>query len=553
MHHLVLRRTFTSQILALAFAFIAQRPIAAQVASAPQSQPATAPASPAATQPATQPAEPLTFTVTYDPGITDSFTGRVYLMMSSHIEGHRGGVEPRSGPNWFAPQPFFAMDVVDWKPDRPLTFDDAAHGFPGKLSEVETKRNGYLVQAVLRRNPDSPTIGEGPGTAYSTMMRHMVDGPSGGNVELRIDQVVPPDSFVESDRIKLITLRSKLLSDFHQRDIRMRASVILPRSYMLEPERRYPALYWIGGFGSDHNDYRFKLRQWDATGLGEHIIRIVLDPQCYGGHHAFADSANNGPRGRALIEELIPHLEQNFRLVSAPSARYVSGHSSGGWSSLWLQVAYPDFFGGCFALAPDPVDFRDFQKIDLYKPGTNMYVDDSGGRRPIARISDGAGGEHVILWYEPFAKMETVIGEGGQLRSFEWVFSPRNANTGLPEPLYDRETGLVDAQVAHAWRRYDIRMLLADNWPTLGPKLGNGKELNVFMGAADTFYLNGATELLKSALENLKTEATVELFPGEDHGFNPITMRDLSQRIDRRIVEQFNANHPDHARPMTYD
>ncbi len=39
-----------------------------------------------------------------------------------------------------------------------------------------------------------------------------------------------------------------------------------------------------------------------------------------------------------------------------------SGHSSGGWSSLWLQIEHPEVFGGVWSLAPDPVDFRDFVK-----------------------------------------------------------------------------------------------------------------------------------------------------------------------------------------------
>jgi len=47
----------------------------------------------------------------------------------------------------------------------------------------------------------------------------------------------------------------------------------------------------------------------------------------------------------------------------------------------------------------------------------------------------------------------------------------------------------------------------------LGPKL-SGK-LHVFQGELDTFYLDGATRLLKDSLARLKSDAVVEIFPGK--------------------------------------
>ena len=66
---------------------------------------------------------------------------------------------------------------------------------------------------------------------------------------------------------------------------------------------------------------------------------IFLDGMFNGGHQEFADSATYGPWGTALTTEFIPKTESYFRAVDSPSARFVSGHSSGGWSALWLQVS----------------------------------------------------------------------------------------------------------------------------------------------------------------------------------------------------------------------
>jgi hypothetical protein len=486
-------------------------------------------AAPADTGPAhatlTPAARGLRATVTYDAALGTSYSGRVYLMTSSIDQR-----EPRDGPSWFGTQPFFAMDVIDWTPGTPLLIDGgtATHGYPGPLSELPP--GTYWVQAVIRRNPDSPRIGTAAGNAYSRR-RQVTISPDGAasDLVLHIDQVVVERPFRETRRLRLVELRSDLLSAFHGRDIVMRAAVILPRGYDAQSSRRYPTQYVIGGFGSDHRSAPGLQRRSDASAFGDQLVRVIPDPQCFGGHHVFADSASNGPRGRALVEELIPHLERSFALVPESWGRFVSGHSSGGWSSLWLQVTYPTFFGGTWSSAPDPVDFRDFQRIDLYEPGANMYRDPAGARRPLARR-----GTTVVKWYDDFAAMDVVHGEGGQLRSFEWVFSPRGED-GLPLPLYDRESGAVDPAVAAAWRRYDIQLILERNWTQLREPLAG--KIHVFMGELDTFYLEGATRLLQQTLSRLGSDATIEFFPGADHGSFATTA--LHERIDGEMIEHF--------------
>jgi hypothetical protein len=167
--------------------------------------------------------------------------------------------------------------------------------------------------------------------------------------------------------------------------------------------------------------------------------------------------------------------------------------------------------------------------INLYKPCVNMFTDEGGKPRPIARSK-----EKPVLWYKGFSDLEEVMGRGGQLASFEAVFSPRGSD-GKPRKLWDRKTGVVDAETAKTWERYDIRLVLECNWPTLKPKL-SGK-LHVYMGGQDTFYLEGATELLKQSLTKLGSDAKVEIFPGKDHG--SLMDKALRDRIAREMAEQY--------------
>jgi len=360
-------------------------------------------------------------------------------------------------------------------------------------------------------------------------------GSTGESVplELTIDKLVEDRPFPENRWFKLLSIRSRLLSDFHRRDIAVQGAILLPASYYDQPERRYPVIYEIPGFGGTHliRVPTTPLQEQNAGGV--EFLRVTLDPSCPLGHHAFADSANNGPVGQSLVSEFIPELDRQFRTVAAPTARFLTGHSSGGWSSLWIQVTYPDDFGGIWSSAPDPVDFRDFQRINLYRPGENMYRDETGNRRPLARM-----GGSVALWYDDFDHMEEVLGYGGQLHSFEAVFSPRGAD-GRPVRVWDRTSGAVDTRAAEAWKKYDIRLVLEARWKGLGPKLAG--KLHVIQGELDTFYLDGATRLLKESLAAMGSDAVVEIVPGRNH-FDLVTP-ERAQQARAAMVERFLKYH----------
>lgn len=259
------------------------------------------------------------------------------------------------------------------------------------------------------------------------------------------------------------------------------------------------------------------------------MIYVALNAKFSLGHHVFADSANNGPWGTALTKEFIPYLEKQFRLDAKPSGRFLTGHSSGGWSSLWIMITHPDFFGGTWSTAPDPVDFRSFMGPDLTKyPPQNAYMDASRKEYNLVRF-DGK----EILSLRQFAQLERVLGYfGGQFASFEAVFSPKGAD-GQPMPLFDRETGRIDPFVQKAWEKYDISRLLRDNWKTLAPKL-KGK-LHIIVGTADTFHLDESVRLLDAELKELGSNAKIEYLEGRHH-FN-LYQDGLTERIAQEMYQ----------------
>jgi hypothetical protein len=404
--------------------------------------------------------------------------------------------------------------------------------YPGPLSRMEPGL--YRVQTLVDRHETHRDFNAGPGNLYSKARSGYLYGSRGGEIELVADQVIREKPPQDTDWVKLVEIRSRLLSDFHQRAVSLRAAVILPATYTNSTETKFPAIYIIPGFGGRHTSAWGWInsadgKRWTKGEVPLPALRVVLDSDVPLGHSVFANSANNGPVGDALVQELIPEIERRFRAWPHPTARFVTGHSSGGWASLWLQVAYPDFFGGCWSTAPDPVDFRAFQTMNIYEDRNGHWTRE-GSPRPVSR-----SGERVQLTIQHFNRIERVLGYGGQLDSFDAVFSPRGAD-GRPRAMMDKLTGQIDREVAEYWKRYDIRLQLEENWSSLGPKLQN--KLHVIGAGWDTYFLDAAVVLLQDFLRTKSHGGYVEVHPG-DHG--SVMTAALRERIEREMAERYQA------------
>ncbi|HEV7857645.1 MAG TPA: alpha/beta hydrolase [Pyrinomonadaceae bacterium] len=473
----------------------------------------------------------LRFRVALAPGLAaQPAAGRLLLFMTTKAQkGELLGLDVLEDPKgvWIS-----GLEVQNMEPGKAVEVDGDAMGFPGPLASAP--QGDYQVMALLDQNHSYTYNEAGPGDLYSEILtvKNLTPNAASAPLELTLSKRLPERPLAETDSIKLVEMESPSLTAFWGRPIKMQAGVILPPSYHKSNSERYPVVYVVHGFSSSHTAAWRRgafIQQQMAEGHYPEMIYVVLNGSCPLGHHEFADSANNGPWGHALTTEFIPYLETKFRMDAKPTGRLLTGHSSGGWSTLWLQVNYPDVFGGTWSTSPDPVDFRNFSGADLTKyPPQNFYHASDGKPYNIVR----AQGRETASW-EEFARMERVLGPyGGQMASFEAVFSPRGQD-GQPMPLYDRDTGRIDPIVQKSWERYDISRLLRNNWSTLGPRL-RGK-IHVIVGTIDTFHLEAPASLLRDTLKELGSDARFEFVEGRDH-FDLYTGPDkLEERIAREI------------------
>ncbi len=464
-----------------------------------------------------------------------SVDGRLLVAVSKNLEG-----EPRLQIGFgLSTQQVFGMDVDDWKPGEPVHLDHAVLGSPLR-SLRDLPPGTYNIQAVLNvyetfHRADGHAVklhmdqGEGqqwnvsPGNLYSKPQRVEIGADT--QTAINLTEVIPPITPPKDTKyVRRVSIESKLLTKFWGRPMRVSALVLVPEGFDEHPQQRYPIAFMQGHFGGDF--FRFRetpptpdlkggarhsaeiayqfYQDWTSGRLPRMLIVVTQHPTPYYDDSYGVNTANMGPYGDALTEELYPVVEREFRAIGEPWARVVFGGSTGGWMTLAQQIFYPDYFGGAWGFCPDPVDFHAFQLVNVYAD-KNAYYDEG----PFARIPKPLGrlpNDHVLATMEQFSLQEAALGtrgrSGGQMDAFHATFGPAGQD-GYPAKLWDSETGVIDPEVAKYWEEhFDLTALLQKDWERLGPKL-IGK-LHVTMGTKDTFYLDAASHRLETFLESTK-------------------------------------------------
>jgi hypothetical protein len=423
------------------------------------------------------------------------FSGKVFLYLN------KDNREPKSGYVGIESFPCFAIEVKNVQPGQPVVFDDKAVSYPTVLSDLE--RNEYYVQAVWDRDLGGRAVSESPGNIYSKSIKIKLTKDLKKVYTIQCSEIVPERSFVDTKFTKELKVQSALLSAFHHKPYSLAAAIALPKSYYDQPQRKYPVVFNVFGYGGD---YHFRSGDTTTRGMVDSIEAIIvyLDGNCPLGHSVYANSDNNGPWGDALVKEFIPELEKQYR---SDGARFLRGHSSGGWTVLWLQTHYPTTFTACWSSSPDPVDFRDFQKINLYE-GENLYYSKDSSLRSVATVA----GRFPWVSMKQDYQMEYVVSRGEQMHSFDAVFSGKGPD-GNPEAICDPQTGEVNKRVFEHWKNYDISFYLRTNWDKLQKDL-YGK-IRISVGEQDNFYLNSAVHLLDTEMKKLNTGFVFEYYPGD--------------------------------------
>ena len=478
----------------------------------------------------------LTITTEVPDELKPSFknSGRIFLFIS------QGGREPRLNTWPGQSNIIFGMNIENWSGES-VTFCDTTNAVKSKEISLGNIAEGkYNVQVLWDQDRQESGI-NAPGNLYSETKTVTVKNKE--MLHLPLLHVIAPRKLPEHKLLKEVEITSEILSEWWDKEMTLKAAVFLPRSFYDEPEKKYPVRYNIAGYGGRYTRAARMLRhlKWWQSEDAPEIVNVFLDGEGPFGDSYQLNSANNGPYGTALIEELIPYIENSFRGIGTPESRFVEGCSTGGWVSLALQLFYPGFFGGCFSYSPDPVDFHHFQLIDIYKD-QNAFYNGYDYLRPLARDITG----EPLISVKDFIQYENVLGwsdtyvtSGGQFSAFTALFSPTGEN-GLPAPLFDPKTGEINREIANHWKKYDLNLYINENWTELGKKV-SGK-IWIWGADMDNYYLNPALRQLEKTLQqkvNPKSDAVIKFTPMAGHCEEYNDLKVL-QQIEQKLKTEDN-------------
>lgn len=456
-----------------------------------------------------------------------------------------GGDEPRGklGRLGAEAPTVLGMDVPARSGAATMSLGEGSALFPWR-SLGELPAGEYQVQALLMTNRDL-WLPAAPGNWFSDPVTVQIDPHRRDRIEFKLTRSLPVEVMPENrEFVRFRRIRSEVLSRFWGREMSVRVGVVLPGSWEEGGSRRYPLVLDIGGFGSRYDRAKGWLRKqggvreaWLASDAPQ-LIWVTLDGAGPLGDPYQVDSENHGPYGTALMTEILPALEHEFRAIGQPWARFTTGGSTGGWVSFALQCLYPEMLGGCWSGFPDPLDFRHFQLLDLYADN-QAFVNADGFERPSARTLEGDVKftmRHEVQYENVLGLGNVFIRSGGQWGAWNATFGSRGSN-GWPVPAWDPRTGRMDPVALKGWERWDLRRMLARDWAVLGPKL-QGK-LRVWVGESDEYFLNHAVHRMDEMLARMDPPAGArfEYGAGRGHGWNPRTQAGMWREM-QAVVDQ---------------
>lgn len=341
-----------------------------------------------------------------------------------------------------------------------------------------------------------------------------------------------PEHFWERPRGRVVelTIESRALAGNLLGDPATRTvAVYLPEGYDDEPSRRFPLLVDLAPFTGSG----LKRLAWTAFGASvpQRIDRLVAEghmgpvvvalPDGFTslGGNQYVDSAAMGQWERFVVEEMLPRLEAELRLLPGRAHRAVYGKSSGGYGALVQGMRHAEHWAAiaCHSgdMGFDSLYLRDF-------PGVLDTLARHGGIEPFL--------EHVrntpaLRGSDFHALMLLAMGA---------TYDPDpQAPCGVRLPV-DLHTGELDPERWAAWLAHDpVRMI---EQPEAQRALSSLEVVHIDCGRHDQYFLHYGARRLEAALRRHGIEHVYEEFDGTHSG--------IDHRLDVSLPRLYQAIAP---------
>jgi len=307
------------------------------------------------------------------------------------------------------------------------------------------------------------------------------------------------------DKIKVHgkALEGNLEGDSPDRDV----FVYLPASYASSPNRRYPVLYFLHGYGAHAETYWNSLSVASAAdAAGSEMILVLPDAFTIYDGSMFSNSPTTGDWETFVADDLTSYIDGHYRTIANRAARGLSGHSMGGYGTVRIGMKRPDAFGALYAMSSCCL-LQDAQRLLPGQPAAGKQAPPAAN----AKGKQGGGG---------------ALAKALQSQAAAWAPNPQNPPLYFDLPTKDGE---LQPLVAAKWTA-NSPLLMADQYV---PNLKRYRAIAIEVGTRDPF-LNLNTQL-DQALTRLGVQHKFETYDG-DHGSR------IKARFSENLLPFFTAN-----------
>ncbi len=309
------------------------------------------------------------------------------------------------------------------------------------------------------------------------------------------------------------SLEGNLEGDSPDRDV----LVYLPPSYASSPNRRYPVVYFLHGYGAHAETYWNSLAVASAAdetaknGTAREMIIVLPDAYTVYDGSMFSNSPTTGDWETFIAQDLTQYIDSHYRTIANRGGRGLAGHSMGGYGTVRIGMKRPEAFSVLYAMSSCCL----MQNATQLLPGQAA----AGKQAPPANNAKGD------------AKGKGKQGGGALANALNaqaaaWAPNPQNPPQYFDLPTKD---GVVQPLIAAKWTA-NSPLLMVDQYV---PHLKQYRAIAIDVGTRDPFLATNTQ--LSEALTRLGIKHHFESYDG-DHGSR------IKERFPAKVLPFFSAN-----------
>lgn len=316
---------------------------------------------------------------------------------------------------------------------------------------------------------------------------------------------------VEKIKVHGSSLEGNLEGDPADRDV----FVYLPPSYASQPNRRYPVLYFIHGYGATAEAY-WKLMTVPDTanrvmGSGAVHEMILVNPDAHTIYDGsmYSDSPTTGNWEAYITHDLVAYIDSHYRTIADPNSRGLAGHSMGGYGTLRLAMKYPGVYSSIYAMSSCCL---------MNNPGA--------GRGGAAAASRQASPTPANSQNSRGGRGGNAFANAANAQAAAWSPNPMNPPKFFDLPTQD---GAVRPEIAAKFIA-NSPLAFVDQYV---PTLKNYHAIKMDVGLQDN--LAASNKLMDESLTRLGVPHTFETYEG-NHGNR------VKERFETKVLPFFSEN-----------